>query len=75
MAYKYTYFIPENIAPSNAKSIGVYDSNGVKVCNIPLGRLTPPTDNKLYSFGLVSDMHLDGVGMNGTYLSKSAVTA
>jgi len=71
MAYKYTYFIPENIAPSNAKSIGVYDSNGVKVCNIPLGRLTPPTDNKLYSFGLVSDMHLDGVGMNGTYLSNA----
>lgn len=58
MAYKYTHFIPQNVAPVNAKSIGVYDSKGEKVYTIPLGRLTPPMKEKLYSFGLVSDMHL-----------------
>jgi 3',5'-cyclic AMP phosphodiesterase CpdA len=36
----------------------VYDGNGNKVCEIPLGRMTPPTKQKLYSFGLVSDIHL-----------------
>ena len=58
MAYKYKHFIPQNTAPSGAKSIGVYNSNGEKVCSIPLGRMSPPTKEKLYSFGLVSDIHL-----------------
>jgi hypothetical protein len=58
MSYKYTHFIPQNIAPSGATSIGVYDSNGNKVCEIPLGRLAPPNKEKLYSFGLLSDIHL-----------------
>lgn len=71
MTYKYKHFIPENTAPPNANSIGVYNSNGKKICDIPLGRLEHSTDNKLYSFGLVSDMHLDGVGMNGTYLNQA----
>lgn len=58
MAYKYKHFIPQNTAPSGAKSIGVYNSNGEKVCTIPLGRMTPPTKEKLYSFGIVSDVHI-----------------
>lgn len=58
MPYVYRHFIPQNTAPNGAKKIGVYDSNGRKVCTIPLGGLTPPTGTKLYSFGLVSDIHL-----------------
>lgn len=58
MVYKYKHFIPQNIAPAGAKSIGVYDGTGKKVCTIPLGRLKPPTKEKLYSFGLVSDIHI-----------------
>lgn len=58
MAYVYRHFIPQNTAPSGAKSIGVYNSNGEKVCSIPLGRMTPTTKEKLYSFGLVSDVHI-----------------
>lgn len=57
MAYKYEHFIPQNTAPAGAKSIGVYDGNGRKVATIPLGRLTPPAESPLYSFGLVSDVH------------------
>ena len=55
--YKYTHFIPQNIAPKDAKSIGVYN-NGKKICTIPLGRMTPPNKEKLYSFGLLADVHL-----------------
>lgn len=58
MAYKYKHFIPQNIAPTGAKNIGVYDSTGKRVCTVPLGRLTQPTKEKLYSFGAVSDIHL-----------------
>lgn len=57
MAYKYKHFIPQNVAPKGAKRIGVYNSKGNKVTNIPLGGLTPPTATPLYSFGLVSDCH------------------
>lgn len=58
MAYKYTHFIPQNIAPTGAKRIGVYNSNGERVCTVPLGRLKPPTGEPSYRFGLVSDIHL-----------------
>lgn len=53
-----TPLIKENIAPKKAKSIGLYNENGEKICTISLGRLKPPTKEKLYSFGLVSDIHL-----------------
>lgn len=56
--YIYKHFIPQNIAPSGAKKIGVYNADGEKVCSIPLGGLTPPTNGKLYSFGIVSDLHI-----------------
>ena len=56
--YKYTHFIKENIAPVGATKIGVYDSNGKKVCTIPLGRLKPPAQQKQYSFLALSDIHL-----------------
>ena len=58
MDYKYTHLIPQNIAPKGAKSIGVYNSKSKKVYSFPLGRLTPVNKEKLYSFGLVSDIHL-----------------
>ena len=58
MAYKYEHLIPENIAPKGATKIGVYDGNGKRIMTIPIGRLTPPTGTKRYSFGLVSDTHI-----------------
>jgi predicted phosphodiesterase len=56
--YKYTHFIPENIAPSGAKQIAVFDSNGQKVFGIPLGRLAQPKKSKLYSFCALADVHI-----------------
>jgi 3',5'-cyclic AMP phosphodiesterase CpdA len=58
MAYKYEHFIPQNTAPKGATKIGVYDSNGKRVLTIPLGGLTPPHTEPLYSFGVFSDIHL-----------------
>lgn len=57
MPYVYRHFIKENTAPTGAKKIGVYKGNE-KICDIPLGRLTPTTKTKLYSFGVLSDIHL-----------------
>lgn len=58
MAYVYRHFIPQNTAPKGATKIGVYDSNDKRIMTIPLGGLTPPSSQKQYSFGLVSDIHL-----------------
>lgn len=56
MAYK--DFIPQNVALPNTRRIGIYDSNGNRVGQIPLGSLTPPTQGqKKYSFGALADVH------------------
>jgi predicted phosphodiesterase len=55
----YKLLIPQNVALLNARRIGIYDDNGNRVGQIPLGSLTPPTEGKkLYSFGALSDIHL-----------------
>jgi predicted phosphodiesterase len=56
--YKYTHFIPENIASVGAKKIGVYDANGRRVGVFGLGKLAPPNATKLYSFCAISDVHI-----------------
>lgn len=59
MATTYGALIPQNVATTGARRIGIYDSNGNRVGQIPLGSLTPPTaGQKQYSFGALSDIHL-----------------
>lgn len=53
----YTDFIEQNIAPYSAEKIGVYDSTGNRVGVIPLGNFKPSYGNRLYRFGLLSDVH------------------
>ena len=53
----YENFINENIAPYAATKIGVYDSEGNKVGVIPLGNFKPEYGNRLYRFGVLSDVH------------------
>ena len=71
LVYKYEHFIPQNIAPSGTKSIGVYDSSGNKIHTIALGRLTPPNKEKLYSFGLVSDIHILKAEISPSYMHNT----
>lgn len=56
--YKYKHFIPENTAPAGAKRIGVYDENERRVGGIPLGKLSPPESDRLYSFCALADVHI-----------------
>lgn len=52
-----TPLITENIAPSNASSLAIFNGD-TKVCNIPLGRLLPTLGKKQYSFCALADIHL-----------------
>ena len=55
----YTKFIPQNVAPLGARRIAIYNAQGNRVGQIPLGPMTPPNPaKKLYSFGALSDVHL-----------------
>lgn len=55
----YTKFIPQNVTPLGTRRIGIYNAQGNRVGQIPLGTLTPPVEGKkLYSFGALSDVHL-----------------
>ena len=60
MRYQYNGFIPQNIAPKVAKQIVVHNGKGEKVRTIALGSLNRPTGEKLYSYGLLSDLHCAG---------------
>lgn len=51
-------FLNCNIAPQQATKIGIYDSNGNKVGTIPLYNFKKKQGTKLYSFGLISDLHI-----------------
>lgn len=56
---QYKHLIHQNIGTTGARRIGIIDSNGNRVGQIPLSGLTPPTSaKKLYSFGLLSDVHI-----------------
>lgn len=55
----YNGLIAENVAPSNATSIGVYNkADNSKVGSIELGFLQNDYPEKLYSFGAISDIHI-----------------
>lgn len=56
--YKYTHFIPENIAPVGTTKIVARNSAGQEVCDFPLGNLAPPRATPLYTFCAISDVHL-----------------
>lgn len=60
MRYKYRGLIRQNIAPVGATKVVITDENGNRIGSVPLGHLTRPKDTKLYSFGLLSDIHCGG---------------
>ena len=53
----YNDLISYNIAPYLSESIGVYKSNGDRVGFITLGSFKPIYSDRLYRFGLLSDVH------------------
>ena len=53
----YDDFIKTNVAPYAASQIGVYNSSGERVGSIPLGTFKPAYGERLYRFGIISDVH------------------
>lgn len=53
----FTDFIKSNIAPYSAKKIGVYNDSGNRIGSIALGDFKPIYGERLYRFGLLSDVH------------------
>lgn len=51
-------FLDCNIAPITASKIGIFDTAGNKVGTIPLFNFKKRQSPKLYSFGLISDIHI-----------------
>lgn len=52
-----TKLIPENIAPENVSSLAIFDGD-TKICDIDIAKMKPVLGEPLYSFGLLSDIHL-----------------
>ena len=57
MATNFTDLIKNNVAAYSASKIGVYGSDGSRVGEIPLGAFKPNYGERLYRFGLLSDVH------------------
>lgn len=53
----YDSFIKTNVAPYAASQIGVYNSSGERVGSIPIDNFKPAYGERLYRFGLLSDVH------------------
>lgn len=50
-------FINENIAPYSSESIGIFNSEGEIVGKIPLNGFKPNYGDRLFRFGILSDVH------------------
>lgn len=59
MAFKYSGFIAENIAPPNATGLRLLDSSGAELASSKLPqRMLYPADERQYSFLALSDVHI-----------------
>ena len=68
---QYDDFISQNIAPADARRIGVYNAQGNRVGIIPLSSLAFPKAKagaKLYSFGALADIHTGESTANDDYV-------
>jgi hypothetical protein len=50
-------FISENVAPYSSENIGIFNSNGELVGKIPLNNFKPNYEERLFRFGILSDVH------------------
>lgn len=60
-----TKLIPENIAPDNVKCLAIYDGD-TKICDVDVSKMKPKLGKPMYSFGLLSDIHMTGDSVVGT---------
>jgi hypothetical protein len=61
----YRGLIAQNIAPLEAETIGIYDSDAARVGSFQTADLRPAySDTPLYTFGLLSDVHIGSSSSN-----------
>lgn len=53
----YNSFIDSNVAPYSADAIGIFNSNGELINKIKLDQFKPTYSNRLFRFGILSDVH------------------
>nr|DAF55372.1 MAG TPA: Calcineurin-like phosphoesterase [virus sp. ctoC338] len=61
----YDSLIKTNIAPYAASKIGVYNSSGTRVGSIAIDNFKPTYGERLYRFGLLSDVHNETAQADG----------
>ena len=59
-------FIKENVAPYSSSSIGIFNSNNELVGKIPLNNFKPNYGDRLFRFGVLSDVHNNNVDSQST---------
>ena len=57
----YDSFINSNVAPYSADAIGVFNSDGELVKKIPIDGFKPSYTDRLFRFGILSDVHNNNV--------------
>jgi hypothetical protein len=57
----YDSFIKNNVAPYSAAAIGVFNSNGKLVNKISIDNFKPSYSDRLFRFGILSDVHNNNV--------------
>mgnify|MGYP003308109217 CR=1 FL=1 len=60
-----TKLIPENIASENVSKLVIFDGD-TKICDVDIANMRPEFDEPIYSFGLLSDVHMTGDSEVGT---------
>lgn len=59
-----TKLLAENIAPDNVRKLVIFDGN-TKICDVDITKMKPELGEPLYSFVLLSDIHLWKVNTSG----------
>lgn len=60
-----TKLLPENIVQKNISNLAIFDGE-TKLCTIDVAKIKPSLAKPLYSFGLLSDIHVTGDSEIGT---------
>ena len=58
----YESFINSNVAPYSAAAIGIFNSNGELINKINIDGFKPSYTDRLFRFGILSDVHNNNVG-------------
>lgn len=62
----YDSFVDANVAPYSADAIGIFNSNGELVNKIPIDGFKPSYTDRLFRFGILSDVHNNNADSQST---------